>query len=89
MRPGLAERIRERLRPRWTKSRRTQKQEARERPVIDEIAAEFTTEELQEFLEADLHPVQANAAFKEALRRELWELVQQQRAARGDGEPED
>lgn len=49
--------------------------------MLEEIAGEFTTEELQEFLEADLHPVKADAQFKEELRRELWELVQSQGAA--------
>lgn len=40
-----------------------------------EVAAEFTTVELVEFLEGDLHPAQADPAFKERLRGELWELV--------------
>jgi hypothetical protein len=43
---------------------------------IEEMAREFTTEELQEFLEADLLDVQADPEFKERLRRKLWELVQ-------------
>lgn len=45
--------------------------------MIHEIAGEFTTEELQEFLEADLHPAEANPVFKEALRLRLWQLVQE------------
>ena len=48
----------------------------REREVIEEIAAEFTTEELQEFLEADRHPIAADPLFKEELRRKLWKLLQ-------------
>lgn len=52
--------------------------------MIDEIASEFTSEELQEFLEADVSPVQADPAFKEALRRELWELVQDRYGADAD-----
>jgi hypothetical protein len=48
----------------------------REAGVIEEIAAEFSTEELIEFLEADLLPVEADPAFREKLRDELWELVQ-------------
>jgi hypothetical protein len=43
--------------------------------VSKEVAAEFTTEELAEFLEGDLHPAQADPEFKERLRGELWELV--------------
>jgi hypothetical protein len=48
----------------------------RDQNVSQEVAAEFTTEELMEFLEGDLHPAQADPAFKERLRGELWELVQ-------------
>jgi hypothetical protein len=47
-----------------------------EREVIQEIAAEFTTEELLEFLEADHAPVQADPEFRERLREELWELLE-------------
>jgi len=69
-----------RLVPRWAKraerapDRREQKGWQR-REVIDEIAAEFTTEELQEFLEADLFPIDADPVFKEQLRERLWKLV--------------
>jgi hypothetical protein len=48
----------------------------REREVIEEIAAEFTTEELQEFLEADGLPIEADPLFKEELRKKLWKLLQ-------------
>jgi hypothetical protein len=44
--------------------------------VIGEIAAEFSTEELLEFLEADQLPVEADPEFRERLRSELWSLVQ-------------
>ena len=44
--------------------------------MIEEIAAEFTTEELQEFLEADRYPIDADPAFKEQLRETLWRLLQ-------------
>jgi len=47
-----------------------------EREVIDELASEFTTEELQEFLEADRHPIEADPLFKEQLREKLWKLLQ-------------
>ena len=46
-----------------------------EHEVIEEIAAEFTTEELQEFLEADRHPIEADPLFKEQLREKLWRLL--------------
>jgi hypothetical protein len=47
--------------------------------VIDEIAAEFSTEELLEFLEADHQPQKADPAFRERLREELWQLLQRNR----------
>jgi len=43
--------------------------------VIDELATEFSTEELLEFLEADYLPQGADPAFKEELREELWQIV--------------
>jgi hypothetical protein len=49
----------------------------REAGVIDEIAAEFSTEELLEFLEADVLPIEADVEFRERLRSELWTLLQQ------------
>ena len=42
-----------------------------------EIAAEFSTEELAEFLEGDAHPNDARPEFREQLREDLWRLVQQ------------
>ena len=48
----------------------------REAGVSGEIAAEFSTEELLEFLEADQLPVEADPEFRERLRSELWSLVQ-------------
>ena len=38
-------------------------------------ALEVSVEELSEFLEADLVPVDANPEFKERLRQKLWSLV--------------
>jgi hypothetical protein len=46
-----------------------------EREVIEEIASEFATEELREFLEADQHPIEADPAFKEGLRDKLWKFL--------------
>jgi hypothetical protein len=60
-----------------------------ERSVIEEAASEFTAEELREFLEADLYPVQADPAFKEELREKLWSMVQRQAAARARDEEAD
>jgi hypothetical protein len=54
----------------------------REAGVIEEIAAEFSTEELLEFLEADQLPVEADPEFRERLRSELWNLVQSLTAKR-------
>jgi hypothetical protein len=85
MKAGMGARLRMRLVPRWAvRSERAadrameQRESSRlqEREVIEEIAAEFTTEELQEFLEADLHPIEADPLFKEQLREKLWRLVQ-------------
>lgn len=53
----------------------------RERPVLKEIAAEFETEELKEFLEADTVPVKADPAFRDQLRRKLWALVRSRQAS--------
>jgi len=63
---------------RWKALRRRRDQEPpRERAVkVKEIGTEFTTEELQDFLEGDLYPAQADPAFKEALRRKLWAMLQ-------------
>ncbi len=47
--------------------------------MIEELAAEFTTEELQEFLEADHQPIEADPAFKEELRDRLWCMLEEQR----------
>jgi hypothetical protein len=45
--------------------------------VAREIAKEFSTEELKEFLEGDLQPTQADPDFQERLREELWAMVQE------------
>lgn len=43
---------------------------------LRDIAAEFTTEELAEFLEGDLHPNDARPEFREQLREDMWAMVQ-------------
>jgi len=69
------------------RSRRATERSAK---VPKEIAAEFTTEELMEFLEGDLYPTQADPAFKEKLRGELWEMVQRRyRAGTSDERSEE
>lgn len=53
--------------------------------MADEALSEFTIEELREFLQADSVDVPVDPAFKERLRRKLWELVQEQlQRRRGD-----
>ena len=49
----------------------------RRRPGLAEIAAEFTTEELADFLEGDLHPSDARPEFREQLREDLWAMLQE------------
>jgi hypothetical protein len=56
----------------------------------DEVAgqepADFTSEELQEFLEADRLDVKADPAFKERLRQKLWEIVRERAKVEGSDE---
>jgi hypothetical protein len=47
----------------------------REDEMMDDALVEVTADELREFLEADTLGVRADPAFKERLRRELWEIV--------------
>jgi hypothetical protein len=51
--------------------------------AMDEAAMEVSMEELREFLEGDLLDVRADPAFKERLRRKLWDMVR----ARATGRP--
>ncbi|MCP3985815.1 MAG: hypothetical protein GY723_15640 [bacterium] len=44
-----------------------------------QVAAEFSMEELQEFLEGDLYPDRADPNFKEELRDELWRTLESRR----------
>ena len=77
LRPG--ERLLRLWRGREPRGGRSRRGARREPEVIEEIAAEFTTEELQEFLEAGNAPVPADPVFKEQLREKLWEMVQEKR----------
>lgn len=50
--------------------------------MFEELAEEFTAEELREFLDGDAYPIEANPDFQERLREKLWELVQQRYGSR-------
>ena len=53
--------------------------------MADEAMADFTIEELREFLQGDSSDVPVDPAFKERLRQKLWDLLQEQvRKRRGD-----
>jgi hypothetical protein len=45
-------------------------------PQLGENSAEIATDELREFLEADLSGARIDPKFKEELRQALWDLVQ-------------
>jgi ribosomal protein L21E len=49
----------------------------RGKQIMDEGAMDFSMEELQEFLEGDRVDVRADPAFKERLRRKLWDMVRE------------
>ena len=44
---------------------------------MEDILTDFSIDELREFLEADLADVAVDPEFKERLRQQLWEIVQQ------------
>jgi hypothetical protein len=46
--------------------------------MTEKAMADFTIEELREFLQADNLEVPVDPAFKERLRRRLWKLLQDQ-----------
>ena len=57
---------------------KTEGDELSQKPMqqaTEEMNAEFSDDELQEFLEGDSQDVKADPAFKERLRRKLWEIV--------------
>jgi hypothetical protein len=59
-----------------------------EGPSMDDSAMDFTVDELREFLEADRLTVRADPAFKERLRRTLWDIVRFRREHRIGGDEE-
>ena len=46
-----------------------------ENELIDELSEEFSQDELDDFLAADVLEVQADPAFRERLREKLWTIV--------------
>ena len=44
--------------------------------MSDDVLTDFSIDELREFLEADLVNVEVDPEFKERLRKQLWDLVQ-------------
>jgi hypothetical protein len=44
--------------------------------MTENILTDFSIDELREFLEADLVDVKVDPEFKERLRKQLWDLVQ-------------
>jgi hypothetical protein len=57
----------------------------REDEMMEDALVEVTADELREFLEADTLGVRADPAFKERLRRELWEIVRSRGRTRPSG----
>ena len=55
----------------------------RDQAMTDDSMAEFEIEELREFLQGDILDVQVDPAFKQRLKRKLWELVKEQARRRG------
>ena len=52
--------------------------------MMEDILSDFSIDELREFLEADLVDVKVDPEFKERLRKQLWDLVQDHaRSSRG------
>ncbi len=49
---------------------------------IEELAGDFTAEELRDFLEADAVEVPFDPDFKERLRKQLWEFVRSRHGSR-------
>lgn len=68
---------------RWGGGMSTKQDETAENQFSD-----VTLDELREFLEADIMDVKIDPAFKERLRKKLWDLVQAQSGRSGshDGE---
>jgi hypothetical protein len=57
----------------------------REREIMGEPVTDMELEELRDFLAADLLDVPVDPAFKESLRRRLWEMVRRRTWRPPDG----
>jgi hypothetical protein len=51
--------------------------------MMEDILTDFSIDELREFLEADLVDVKVAPEFKERLRKQLWDIVQDSARNRG------
>jgi hypothetical protein len=66
-----------RRRTKWRGDRDAESGQDREvLKMMEDILSDFSIDELREFLEADLVDVKIDPEFKERLRKQLWELVQ-------------
>jgi len=54
--------------------------------MLEDMLTDFSIDELREFLEADLVDVKVDPEFKERLRKQLWNIVQEQARTPRDGE---
>jgi len=54
--------------------------------MLEDMLTDFSIDELREFLEADLVDVNVDPEFKERLRKQLWNIVQEQARTPRDGE---
>ena len=55
--------------------------------MMEDILSDFSIDELREFLEADLVNVEVDPEFKERLRRQLWDIVQDHARGPQRGDP--
>ena len=53
--------------------------------MMEDMLSDFSIDELREFLEADLVDVKVDPEFKERLRQQLWNLVQDRARGPHDG----
>jgi hypothetical protein len=76
--------VRRRAKRRRVRERDAESGQDRETLNMEDILSDFSLDELREFLEADLVDVKVDPEFKERLRKQLWDLVQDHaRGSRG------
>ena len=68
---GVRRRTKRRVEPNTESSRDREKLK-----MMEDILSDFSIDELREFLEADLVDVKVDPEFKERLRKQIWDLVQ-------------